>query len=162
AANELTAGLGIAPRVAAQLEQPPALATWFITAREMESQQLREPQAMQEIATALRAMHDSGTVLATEFDSFRIVETYAAPPSEHGVDVPADYEWALAQAHDIEAALSGPEHEPVPCHNDLLPANFPRDAERRQSVDWEYAGMGDCYFDLGNFSVNNELDDEAH
>ena len=24
----------------------------------------------------------------------------------------------------IEAALTGPEHEPVPCHNDLLPANF--------------------------------------
>ena len=30
-------------------------------------------------------------------------------------------------------------------------------------VDWEYAGMGDRYFDLGNLSVNNgfaEADDE--
>ena len=26
-------------------------------------------------------------------------------------------------------------------------------------LDWEYAGMGDRYFDLGNFAVNNELDD---
>ena len=26
-------------------------------------------------------------------------------------------------------------------------------------VDWEYAGMGDPFFDLGNFAVNNELDD---
>jgi thiamine kinase-like enzyme len=25
-------------------------------------------------------------------------------------------------------------------------------------VDWEYAGMGDPYFDLGNFAVNHELD----
>ena len=24
-------------------------------------------------------------------------------------------------------------------------------------VDWEYAGMGDRYFDLANFAVNNEL-----
>jgi thiamine kinase-like enzyme len=26
-------------------------------------------------------------------------------------------------------------------------------------VDWEYAGMGDPFFDLGNFAVNNELAD---
>ena len=44
---------------------------------------------------------------------------------------------------------------PVPCHNDLLTANFVRDGARVCIVDWEYAGMGDRYFDLGNLSVNN-------
>ena len=24
-------------------------------------------------------------------------------------------------------------------------------------IDWEYAGMGDPFFDLGNFSVNHDL-----
>ena len=48
----------------------------------------------------------------------------------------------------------------MPAHNDLLPANFLRDGERMQLIDWEYAGMGDRWFDLGNFAVNNELDDE--
>ena len=49
------------------------------------------------------------------------------------------------------------------CHNDLLTANFLHDGERVQIIDWEYAGMGDRYFDLGNFAVNNELveDDES-
>ena len=32
-------------------------------------------------------------------------------------------------------------------------------ADGLRIVDWEYAGMGDRYFDLGNFAVNNELDD---
>jgi thiamine kinase-like enzyme len=27
-------------------------------------------------------------------------------------------------------------------------------------VDWEYAGMNDRYFDLGNFAVNNGLDED--
>jgi thiamine kinase-like enzyme len=27
-------------------------------------------------------------------------------------------------------------------------------------VDWEYAGMGERYFDLGNLSVNNDFDEE--
>ena len=28
-------------------------------------------------------------------------------------------------------------------------------------VDYEYAGMGDIFFDLGNLSVNNEFDEDA-
>ena len=27
-------------------------------------------------------------------------------------------------------------------------------------VDWEYAGMGDPFFDLGNFSINNDLTED--
>jgi thiamine kinase-like enzyme len=45
----------------------------------------------------------------------------------------------------------------VPCHNDLLAANFIRGPKQVWIVDWEYAGMGDRYFDLANFAVNNEL-----
>ena len=59
------------------------------------------------------------------------------------------------------AASSGPPRAPIelrPCHNDLLNANFIDDGERIRIVDWEYAGMGDPFFDLGNFSVNHELD----
>ena len=51
----------------------------------------------------------------------------------------------------------------MPCHNDLLNANFIHDARGVRIVDWEYAGMGDRYFDLGNLSINNDLreaDDE--
>ena len=47
-----------------------------------------------------------------------------------------------------------------PCHNDLLTANFIDDGSRIRIVDWEYAGMGDVYFDLANFAVNNDLSDE--
>jgi thiamine kinase-like enzyme len=28
-------------------------------------------------------------------------------------------------------------------------------------VDWEYAGVGDPFFDLANFAVNNGLDEEG-
>jgi thiamine kinase-like enzyme len=44
----------------------------------------------------------------------------------------------------------------VPCHNDLLNANYLDDGKIR-IVDWEYAGMGDRFFDLANFSVNHEF-----
>ena len=43
---------------------------------------------------------------------------------------------------------------------DLLNANFIDDGNRIRIVDWEYAGMGDPFFDLGNFSINHELTPE--
>ena len=52
-------------------------------------------------------------------------------------------------------AARGPQ-PPVPCHNDLLNANFLDDGAIR-IVDWEYAGMGDRFFDLANLSVNHEF-----
>ena len=54
------------------------------------------------------------------------------------------------------ALLSAPI-ELMPCHNDLLNANFIDDGTRIRIIDWEYAGMGDPFFDLGNFSINHEL-----
>ena len=48
-----------------------------------------------------------------------------------------------------------------PCHNDLLNANFIDDGSRIRIVDWEYAGMGDVFFDLANFSINHGLDRRA-
>ena len=113
---------------------------------------------MKQVAAALQKPHSADKTLSTDFNSFRVVEDYAKTAAERGVEVPADYEEAHGHSTAIEQALSGPEHGPVPCHNDLLAANF-IDGERLWIVDWDYAGMGNRYFDLGNFSVNNELDD---
>ena len=159
-ANELAARLGIAPPVAARLEDPPCLVTEFIEGREMSSEQLREPAVLRSVAASLRALHDCGETVPAEFDSFRLVSTYAETAAGRGAEVPAAFSESMAAAEGIRSALVGPEHAPVPCHNDLLAANFLDDGERLRIVDWEYAGMGDRYFDLANFAVNNGLDDE--
>ncbi|HEX2266468.1 MAG TPA: phosphotransferase, partial [Solirubrobacterales bacterium] len=138
---------------------PPCLVTEFVLGEPMQAPELREPETLAEVATALRSLHAREERLPTEFSSFRVVESYAARMADRGAEVPSSYEWAAAAALRIEAALVGPEHEPVPCHNDLLAANFIRSPGGIKIVDWEYAGMNDRYFDLGNFAVNNELDE---
>jgi thiamine kinase-like enzyme len=157
AAGELAARAGVAPEVVALLEDPPCLVTAFVEGEAMSAEELRQPSALVEVATTLRRLHGCGEAIPAAFSSYRIVETYAARMAERGAAVPTHYEWAAAQAHRIEAALSGVEHDPVPCHNDLLAANFIRSPRGIRIVDWEYAGMNDRYFDLGNFAVNNEL-----
>jgi thiamine kinase-like enzyme len=160
-ANKAAAEIGIAPRVAALLDEPSCLVTEFISGREMKEDELRQPEAIAAVAYDLRLLHDSGTELPNGFDSFRLVEEYAKTGREHGSEPPDGYDAALDVAHRIERAIKDqPGHEPVPAHNDLLPANFLLDGDRMQLIDWEYAGMGNRWFDLGNFAANNELDDD--
>jgi thiamine kinase-like enzyme len=59
----------------------------------------------------------------------------------------------------IETAFLAEPLAPCLCHNDLLNANFLDDG-RLRILDWEYAGMGDPFFDLANFAVNHEFSEE--
>ena len=156
-ANENAAAIGVAPRVVAQLDDPPCLVTEFVECTEMTPEGLRDPETTKQVLEAIRSVHESGANLPTNFDSFRVVEEYRETAASRGGEIPAAYDEAHQRARQIEAALSGPEHDPVPCHNDLLAGNFLRGSERIWIVDWEYAGMGDRYFDLANFAINNEF-----
>ncbi len=155
-ANSLAAAAGVAPAVLAHLEDPVVLVTAFVEGPTMEPAELREPGALREVAAALRRVHDCGEIDA-RFDTFRLVEDYAAATRARGGSVPAAYERAHAAAARIESAPALAGGAPVLCHDDLLPANFIDTPDGIRIVDWEYAGMGNRWFDLGNFAVNNEL-----
>src|SRR5262245_56625937 len=158
AATQAAAAAGIGPAVVAFVEPEGWLVTRFVTGAAPPPERMREPDLLERVAVALRAFHDGPPIPGT-FDSFRVVETYRSTALERGGRVPADFEWAHEVAGRIEARRSA--DAVVPCHNDLLNANFLDDGERLCIVDWEYAGMGDRFFDLANFSINHELDDEA-
>jgi len=160
-ANEEAAKLGLAPKVAAKLEDPPCLVTCFVEGREMTPEDLHRPDAVDQVAASLREFHDSGLTLPTRFQVVDIAVDYAEVVRERGGQPPQPFEQSLASAREVvEAVSDDAEHSPVPCHNDLLPANFLSGAERIVIVDWEYAGMGDRFFDLGNLAVNNEFGEE--
>ena len=154
AATEAAARTGLGPQVVACLTAPPCLVTRFIEGRPVTAEELRAPALIRELAGALRAYHE-GPPLPARFDAFAVIEDYRATAAARGGRSPAHWERMAVGAAAIRAALQGPEHAPVPCHNDLLTANLLHDGARLRLVDWEYAGMGDRYFDLGNLSVNN-------
>jgi thiamine kinase-like enzyme len=155
-ANSMAAAVGVAPQVLAHLEDPVVLVTAFVKRPTMESAELREPTALAAVAAALRKIHGCGEI-AARFDAFRLVEDYAAATRSRGGEVPGAYELAHAAAARIEASPAFADGPAVLCHDDLLPANFIDTPDGIRIVDWEYAGMGSRWFDLGNFAVNNEL-----
>jgi thiamine kinase-like enzyme len=156
-ATEAAARLGIAPAVVVALEG--CLVTRFIYCRPVTARELTD--GVEEIARALRGFHESEVGLPTRFLVGELLEDYAAIVRERGGTPPAAYAQAVEAAAQIEAAL--PLARPCPCHNDLLAGNIIRaHADGRMIiVDWEYAGMGDPRFDLGNLSVNNDFDEST-
>ena len=154
-ASRRAAAEGIAPPVMAFLSDVPALVTRWLPGGDVSVEDMRTPGVMAQVAAMLRRLHAT-PALPTPFAIFRLVEEQRALAD----GLPDSYERLLGLARRIEAAATGPEHVPVSCHNDLLTANFVRDGARVCIVDWEYAGMNDRYFDLGNLSVNNGFDAE--
>ena len=154
AAALAAAAIGVGPDVVAFVEPEGSLVTRFVAGGPVPPEEIRRPDTLSEVAALLRRVHD-GPAFPARFDSFRVVETYAETGSAHGVPPPAAYTRANSIAKRIERTLGRRPEQP--CHNDLLNANFIRSSEGIRIVDWEYAGMGDRFFDLANFAVNNEL-----
>jgi thiamine kinase-like enzyme len=151
AASRVAADLGLGPEVVAFVEPEGYLVTRFVDGEVGKVD-------LDRVGAALRRLHD-GPALPARFDSFRVVEAYRATAHERGITVPPAYARAKEIADQIERRRAGRTFRP--CHNDLLSANFIDDGTRLWLVDWEYAGMGDPFFDLGNFAVNNELGEEG-
>jgi thiamine kinase-like enzyme len=158
-AADIAHAAGLGPQVSAFLLEDGCLVTAFVDARNLEPADVRED--VPRFAHALRAIHGAHAAVHHTFSPFRVGEEYRALTLERGGALPAACDDAAAAARRIEEAL--PPFKPVLCHNDLLPANLLDDGERLWIFDWEYAGMGDAYFDLGNLSAMNgfELHDDT-
>jgi thiamine kinase-like enzyme len=146
---------GVAPQVVAFLEDSGVLVTQFVSGRPPGEDGLRRPEMLRRVAAALRRYH-GGAPFPGTFSPFRTAREYLARAAAGGAPLPARLDWMLRQAGRLEAAL-GEAQALRPCHNDLLPANFLDDGAQLWIVDWEYAAMGDIFFDLGNFAAHHQL-----
>ena len=153
AAGKRAFEVGVGPEVVAFERAEGWLVARFIQGNPISVEEMRRPDVLARVAAALRAFHESAPIPG-RFDAWAVVDDYRATAMAHGMAIPSEFERAREVAERIRAARGSPPL--VPCHNDLLNANFLDDGAIR-IVDWEYAGMGDRFFDLANFSVNHEF-----
>src|SRR4051812_34262757 len=156
AATVAAAGVGVGPEVTAFIRPEGYLVTRFIVGSPVSDEAVHRATTLRRVADSLRRVHD-GPPIPGLFIPYRIVEAYRALAAARGVPIPPTFDRAAVYARRIELAFVANPVEMRPCHNDLLNANFIDDGQRIRIVDWEYAGMGDPFFDLGNFSVNHGL-----
>ena len=151
--------VGVAPEPVAFLEPEGYLVTRFISGPGIPADQIGTEANIRRVVASLKRYHALDHFPGA-FSPFRVAEEYEKTARSFDVNLPEKMGWYLEKAHEIERAMYRAPFTPRPCHNDLLNANFIDDGTRIRILDWEYAGMGDLFFDLGNFAVQHEFTEE--
>jgi thiamine kinase-like enzyme len=108
---------------------------------------------------ALHQLHTSGAIFPFHFELFAMIDDYLSILSGKHIDLPEGYHDVVAEAETIRTALAANPVQTVACHCDALSENFLDTGEKMWIVDWEYSGMNDPMWDLGDLSVEAEFTD---
>jgi thiamine kinase-like enzyme len=157
-ATRVAAAAGVGPEVVDSVDG--CLVTRFVPGEPIPEEDLQREEVLAHVVRSIRAIHASPPIPST-FPVFRIVQRYRDLAAARGVAIPEAYASAHERATQIERVVGNSAMPSTTCHNDLLNANFLMDGDHVWIVDYEYAGMGDPFFDLGNLSINNGLSEDA-
>lgn len=107
---------------------------------------------------ALAKLHGSGETFEFRFELFKMIDDYLKILATKDVDLPDGYHAIVQAADPVKAALAANPEPLAPCHCDPLCENFLDDGDRMWIVDWEYSGMNDPLWDVGDLSVEANMD----
>ena len=102
---------------------------------------------------ALAKLHNSGETFDFRFELFNMIDDYLKILSTKDVDLPEGYHDIVKAAEPVKESLEANPTPLAPCHCDPLCENFLDDGKNMWIVDWEYSGMNDPLWDLGDLSV---------
>lgn len=109
-------------------------------------------------ALALKRMHSCGKEFRFRFELFAMIDDYLRVLDERKAQLPEGYHDVVKAAQPVRAALDAHPAALAPCHCDPLCENFLDNGQRMWIVDWEYSGMNDPLWDLGDLSVEASFD----
>lgn len=152
---------GVSPQVLHFDEATGVMATRFVDdAVTMSPEEFRARSGSPARAgEAFRRLHTSGAVFPFRFELFAMIDDYLKVLSTKDVALPPGYHDVVREADEtVRAALAAHPLPIVACHCDPLCENFLDTGERMWIVDWEYSGMNDPMWDLGDLSVEGGFD----
>lgn len=156
------AGAGVSPEV---LHADPS--TGIMVTRFIEGAVTMSPNAFRMRAGSparagevLAKLHRSGAIFPFRFELFAMIEDYLRILSAKEVDLPKGYHDVVVEAEGIKQVLAKHPLPLAPCHCDPLCENFLDTGDRMWMVDWEYSGMNDPMWDIGDLSVEGGFSSE--
>ncbi|MGQ0486321.1 MAG: phosphotransferase [Hyphomicrobiales bacterium] len=104
-----------------------------------------------------RKLHTSGAKFDFRFELFSMIDDYLKVLSIKDIELPDGYHDVLREAETVRAALNAHPPPIVACHCDPLCENVLDTGKRMWIVDWEYSGMNDPMWDLGDLAVEGQF-----
>jgi len=127
--------------------------TRYIPGRAWTQADLDDHEKLARLAQLLQRLHGA-PIAGTPFVLRDRIARYAASVGS------ADASVLAAEAGEMLGRLEASGARHCLCHNDLVCANV-IEGDRLYLVDWEYAAVGDPFFDLATVVQHHELSDEA-
>ena len=108
---------------------------------------------------AFAKLHNSGETFDFRFELFTMIEDYLKVLSTKDAELPDGYYDIVKAANPVKEVLEATPMSLVPCHCDPICENFLDDGKNMWIVDWEYSGMNDPLWDLGDLAVEAGMND---
>jgi thiamine kinase-like enzyme len=166
-ANEAVAAVeaaraGIAPEVIFVDDASGVMVTRFIAGAVTMTPQgfARRKGAAARVGASFAKLHRSGAVFPFRFELFAMIDEYLALLATKDVALPEGYRAVVQEAEAVRSALARSPVPLAPCHCDPLCENFLDTGTAMWIVDWEYSGMNDPMWDLGDLSVEGGFADD--
>jgi thiamine kinase-like enzyme len=144
------AAMGIGPEVFAFLFPEGHLITRWVEGRHWEAEEFRTPEHIHMLIEMVKRIHAMPPCEAN-FSPFRRVEAYIDAAHTYAVPLPHGFNQFIETMHTVEQEQKqdGSDWHRF-CHNDLVSVNYLycESSNTIKILDWEFAGMGDIYYDL--------------
>ena len=109
---------------------------------------------------ALSKLHNSGETFDFRFELFNMIDDYLKILSTKNAPLPEGYHDVVKASEPVKEALQANPTKLAPCHCDPLCENFLDDGKNMWIVDWEYSGMNDPLWDIGDLSVEANMNED--
>lgn len=157
-ANTVAAGeSGIGARVLEALPDIPAIVLEFINGVTLDTADLARPEYIPRIGRAIRDLHTRAPAMRNSIVIWKFLDDYLGLLDQHALASPDGLLDWLPVMRRIQAALDARRLPPVPSNNDLLAKNVMDDG-RVRLIDYDFSGMNDPMFDVGDVAMEGDYD----
>ena len=151
---------GAAPEVTAYLPGEGVLVVRWVEGRTFNEDDVGDERNLPRIAEVCRRLHE-GPAFVNAFDMFDIQERYLDLVTGRGYRLPPRYLDFSSHVARMRTVMRRAPERQVPCNNDLLAANIIDDGQRLWLIDYEYSGMNEASFELGNIWSESTLPEDS-
>jgi len=151
-AMKAAADIGIGAELVYYSQETGDMITRFIDGRKWNNEDVSTRENITRIVDMIKRIHKLPTI-PYEFSPYKDIEDRIHYAVQNKLFLPDDLNLFLVKLNKVKMEREMKSSECIGlCHNDPFSNNFIDDGAVRL-IDWEFAGMGDVYFDLASLCI---------
>lgn len=156
--NTVAAGQsGVGAKVLHCWPEMPAMILEYIDGATLSTPDLSRDEYVPRLGAAVARLHRESAPFHNSISIWKFLDDYLELVDKHSLPTPDGLLGELPRLRTIQTVLTERPLPAVPSHNDLLALNVMDDGEIRL-IDYDFSGMNDPLFDLGDVAMEGDMD----